>query len=92
MFENLPGGEIAAIGLEDITNGVQSTEALLLHIAAPRLRSHGLPIPTDHSLPTAAEELLYEKLVESLGDGAYMQYKALLRKLVSFQDSLDALR
>lgn len=92
MFEYLPGGEILEEGLRDLANGIQSHSALLLMIAGPRLRSHGFPIPQFSQASRAGEELLYLDLYAQYGTDAYPRYNALIQRLVSLENALDATR
>jgi hypothetical protein len=73
---------VISAGIRDLARGRESAEALLVSIAAPRLRSLGLdvadPIPQ-------AEERLYRLLAERHGDAAHSRYNGLVRRLVSFE-------
>jgi len=63
-------------------DGVESIEALLVSIGAPRLRQIGLGLAE----PMAdAEHRLYELLARDDPDGAHSRYNALVRRLVSFE-------
>ena len=42
---HLPGGDLVAKGLEDLASTRETVEALLVSIAATRLRSGGLSVP-----------------------------------------------
>ncbi len=86
MLEGLPGGEILRRGIEDLSRGVESKEALLVSIGAPRLRRLGFDIP-----PTIAEpeERLYALLARSDPDAAHSRYNALVRRLVSFERAAE---
>jgi hypothetical protein len=85
-FERLPGGDLVARGLEDLARSRETEEALLVSIAAPRLRSLGLPVAAP--LPDA-EHRLYERLAEEDPDSAHSRYNALLRRLTSFESALE---
>ncbi len=87
LFSGLPGEEFAHAGLEDRAAGRESVAALLMEIAAPRLRTIGCGGPVGRELD--AELRLYRLLVRMHGDDAYGQYNALLRRLVSFERALD---
>ena len=41
-FEHLPGGDLVAKGLQDLAASTVTVEALLVSIAAPRLRGMGV--------------------------------------------------
>lgn len=81
-LKSLPGADLVQRGVADLDTGVESTEALLVSIGAPRLRSVGIefasPIPDpDHKL--------YLRLAQEKGNGAHSAYNALIRRLVSFE-------
>ena len=77
----LPGEELVERGLRDLAAGVESIEALLVSIGAPRLRRLGLNIE-----PLAAPEArLYRLLADTNGNAAHSRYNALVRRLVSFE-------
>ena len=79
---NLPGAELIEAGLADLATGTETDEALLVSIAAPRLRALGFEVPP----PFADAELrLYHRLAARHGAGAHARYNALVRRLVSFQ-------
>lgn len=83
----LPGNELIGKGLRDLDSGIVSNESLLVMIGAARLRAIGLNVGeklTDHP-----ERNLYERLVESDGDGAHSSYNALIRRLVSFERAAE---
>ncbi len=69
-------------GLDDLEQGIESAESLLVSIGASRLRRAGLVIVAP--LPMA-EERLYLLLRERYGDAAHSRYNALVRRLVSFE-------
>lgn len=89
-FEGLPGAELVLRGLEDLARGVESDEALLVAIGAPRLRFNGVPVPVD--VPDTPELRLYERLGRAHGLDAHAHYNALIRRLVSFERSLESRR
>ena len=92
MFEHLPGGEILEDGLRDLADGRKSRATLLLMIAGPRLRGHGFAIPTPPPGSRSCEEILYLDLCEEHGRDAYPRYNALIQRLVSLENALDATR
>ena len=85
-FEHLPGGDLVAKGLEDLTRSSVTVEALLVSIAAPRLRDLGILVAAP--LPDA-EHQLYERLAREDPDSAHSRYNALLRRLTSFESALE---
>lgn len=84
---SLPGQELVLKGLEDLARGEESIEALLVSIGAPRLRQAGIEVPEPLASP---EHRLYGRLAEEYGDAAHGRYKALVRRLVSFERAADA--
>ena len=84
----LPGHELVLRGLEDLAAGIESDEALLVSIGAPRLRQAGIDVPEAFASP---EHRLYERLAAEDADAAHSRYNALVRRLVSFERAADAL-
>lgn len=84
-----PGGELIAKGLADILAGETDTiESLLVMIGAERLRRAGIDVPAvDRPSP---EHALYAALADS--PNAHSRYNALLRRLVSFEHSVECAR
>jgi len=72
-------------GLRDIENGVESIEALLVQVGAPRLQALGFDVP--HT--TLPEHKLYDKLAAENPDTAHSRYNALLRRLTSFERAAE---
>lgn len=91
MFDQLPGGDILTDGLRDLASGVVSESGLLLLAAEPRLKSRGIQLPEHVTRPAIPEHELYQLLVREHGEEAYRHYRALLRRLVSLENALDAL-
>ncbi len=87
-LSQLPGGALVVKGLDDLARGRQTIESHLVAIAATRLRSLGLDVPSD--VPRESELLLYRKLRDDGTPDAYSRYNALLRELVSFGRALEA--
>jgi hypothetical protein len=85
-LEHLPGGDLVERGLKDLEDSRDSVEALLVSIAAGRLRGAGLPV--GRALPDP-EHRLYEKLAEADPDSAHSRFNALLRRLTSFESALE---
>lgn len=82
----LPGAELIQKGLEDLRDGEESIEALLVSIGAPRLRSLGLRIPKVVDNP---ERRLYDRLAAEDSDSAHSRYNALIRRLVSYERAAE---
>jgi len=85
----LPGSELVTAGLKALESGQESVEALLVAIGAPRLRRLGLSVPPDPRLPAEPELRLYRLLCRLEGKGAYSRYNSLIRRLISFEKSLE---
>jgi hypothetical protein len=77
----VPGCDLVAAGLADLSAGRESPPALLVSMAAPRLQQLGIPVPTPLADP---EERLYLRLAAQHGDAAHGRYNALVREMVSF--------
>jgi hypothetical protein len=86
-YAGLPGHDLVQTGLSDLARGVESVEALLVSIGAPRLRRLGLDVP-ESPFPSP-EHRLYERLRQDDPDGAHSRYNALLRRLVSFERAAE---
>jgi hypothetical protein len=84
---SLPGHELVLAGLDDLARGIESQEALLVSIGAPRLRAAGIDVaePFDD-----AEHRLYDRLAAEDPDSAHGRYNALVRRLVSFERAVEA--
>jgi hypothetical protein len=85
-FSHLPGGDLVAKGLQDIAGSSETAEALLVSIAAPRLRALGITVAEPLR---DAEHRLYERLAREDPDSAHSRYNALLRRLTSFESALE---
>ena len=72
--------------MRDLERGVESVEALLASIGAPRLRALGFDIRSPFP---DAELRLYERLRGEDGDAAHSRYNALIRRLVSFERAAE---
>jgi hypothetical protein len=83
----LPGADLVEKGIDDLSRGVESAEALLVSIGAPRLRSRaGIDVTGDIEDP---ERRLYALLAETDPDSAHSRYNALIRRLVSFERAAE---
>jgi hypothetical protein len=85
-YLHLPGGDLVAKGLEDLARPSETVEALLVSIAAARLRQSGVPVAAPFP---DAEHRLYELLAREDSDSAHSRYNALLRRLTSFESALE---
>lgn len=84
--EGFPGGDLVRRGMDDLARGEETLEALVVSIGASRLRAAGLSLPRSYPDP---EMRLYQLLAERFGDDAHSRYNALIRRLVSFERSLE---
>lgn len=81
-METLPGGEIVTRGLDDLRRKVESAQALLVSMAATRLRGLGIAVPD--RVIASPEPKLYRLLASRYGAGAHSKYNAWRRRLSSF--------
>ncbi len=88
-MRDLPGGDLVEAGLADLERGVESVEALLVSIGAPRLTALGLDVSSAFDAP---EKRLYERLRAEDADAAHSRYNALIRRLVSFERAAECAR
>ena len=84
----LPGQELVEQGLADIEKCKLTDCALLVLIAAPRLKSLGIQVP-EMRFPQPIEHLLYEQLEERFGTDAHSHYNSLLRRMGSYAHALE---
>src|SRR5688572_8437224 len=89
ISDALPGADLIRKGLADLDNGVESIEALLVLVGAPRLRRLGFDVADTPYFP---EDRLYAALARVHGDGAHSQYNALIRRLVSFERAAERMK
>ena len=89
-MSSLPANDLIVTGIEDLQCNRESIPALLVAIGAPKLRSLGLDVP--ENLPSNPEHRLYDLLSASEPDSAHSKYNALIRKLVSFERALAAVK
>jgi hypothetical protein len=78
----VPGSELIGAGLRDLADRRESDAALLVSMAAPRLRLLGLRVPVVLRDPEAR---LFVRLAELHGDAAHTRYNAAVRRVVAFQ-------
>jgi hypothetical protein len=77
---SFPGHELVSVGLADLAAGRESESALLVAMAAPRLRALGFHVPPGGGAQPSHR--LYELLTAS--EGAHSRYNALVGRVVSF--------
>lgn len=87
----LPGHDLVERGLADLAREQITECALLVLIAAPRLRRLGIAVPARLS-DRPSEHVLYERLEERLGPAAHSHYNSLLRRIVSYAQALESER
>jgi hypothetical protein len=85
-YAHLPGGDQVEKGLVDLAEGRETVEALLVSIAATRLRNGGIDVPPAID---DAEHRLYARLAREDADSAHSRYNALLGRLTSFENALE---
>lgn len=85
----VPGSDLIAAGLEDLSRGVHSIPALLVSIGAPRLKRLGYHAPNPIQDP---ERRLYDLLRQADPDSAHSRYNALVRRLVSFERTAECVK
>jgi hypothetical protein len=85
-FQHLPGGDLVTKGLLDLAGARVTVEALLVSIAAPRLRDLGVMVAAPLPDP---EHRLYERLASEDPDSAHSRYNALIRRLTAFESALE---
>jgi hypothetical protein len=78
---DLPGYELVSAGLADLAAGRESESAMLVAMAASRLRALGYDVPS--SGVERPSHRLYELLSESDQD-VHSRYNALVARMVSF--------
>jgi len=86
-MDGLTGADLIERGLVDLANGLESIEALLVSIGAPRLGHLGVPVP--NTTPANPERRLYDLLAREDADAAHARYNALIRRLVSYERALE---
>lgn len=86
--ETLPGGELISQGIADFTAARCTVPACLVGIARTRLTRAGLIAASAVNPIPEPERQLY-RLLRAEGGDAYSRYNALLRELISFEQSLD---
>jgi hypothetical protein len=78
---DFPGHDLVSAGLADLAAGRESESAMLVAMAAPRLRAVGYEVPP--SGVDRPSHRLYELLSES-GQDTHSRYNALVGRMVSF--------
>lgn len=78
---SFPGHELVLVGLEDLAAGRETEAALVVAMAAPRLRALGIEVPAGGG--SSPSHRLYELLSQS-DAGAHGRYNALVGRIASF--------
>jgi hypothetical protein len=89
QWAELPGADVVLAGIADANAGLETANALLVAIAAPRLAALGVPVPDRCRNRVDAELALYAALGRADIADPYSMYNALLRELVSFTRALE---
>ena len=87
---DLPARDTVARGLADLADGRLTQEALLVAIVSDRLRDAGIDVPV--TVPDRPKDRLWELLERDVGPDAHGRYNALVGRLLSFADALEAHR
>jgi hypothetical protein len=88
----LPGADLIRKGLADLEGGVESVEALLVLVGAPRLRELGFDVIDTLPRTDYPEHRLYDLLAKEDDDGVHSRYNALIRRLVSFERAAECVK
>jgi hypothetical protein len=83
-LDDLPGADLVRQGIDDLEHGDDTVAAALTRMAAPRLRSIGLDIPSPTEDDPPAGHRLYELLAAGDAATAHSRYNALVARMVSF--------
>lgn len=89
ISDALPGADLIRKGLADLQRGVESIEALLVLVGAPRLRELGVDVVDTLPRTDYPEHRLYDLLAKEDDDGVHSRYNALIRRLVSFERAAE---
>lgn len=88
-LQRFPGGSLVVKGLADLDLGLRTQEALLVLVAATRLRNLGFEIPGTLVVTGYPEHALYTLIEGEEGRGAHSAYNALIQKIVSFAQAYE---
>jgi hypothetical protein len=84
VASDLPGGELVAQGLHDLRAGRESDAALVVALAATRLRELGFDVPASADRSGEPPNHRLYSLLALTDPDPYSRYNALLRRLHSF--------
>lgn len=88
-WTDLPGAELVLAGVADLDRGQLTPNALLVLVAADRLRATGLVVPTSPSSPDP-EGALYRALSADDDATAHPRYLSHIRRLDSFARAAES--
>jgi len=88
--ESLPGADLVEQGLIDLRAGRRTSDAMLVAMAAPRLRECGIKVPETAAKQPSHE--LYDLLAEGDAAGAHSRYNALVGRVISFVRATERAR
>lgn len=91
-FTGLPGEELIRQGILDSAIGKESVFSLLVAVGYPRLHGLGVEIPGIETFLDSPEHHLYRLLFDETPRESYSRYNAFIRRLVSFERSLEGLQ
>lgn len=81
VSKSLPGHDLVSAGIADLAAGRETEAALLVAMAAPRLRAIGIEVPAGGG--ECPSHRLYEVLTRT-EQGAHSRYNALVGRMTSF--------
>ena len=87
LSSNLPGADLIESGIASLERGEHTIEALLVALAAARLRALGLNVPQAADGIRAPNLALYAAVRN--GGGDHFDYNALLGRLSSFANAAE---
>jgi len=82
-LDGLPGAELVTAGIDDLLAERDTAVAALVSMAAPRLRTAGVHVPSRRFAGQPSHRL-YELLAQSDPTTAHARYNALVARIVSF--------
>ena len=88
-LSSIPGNELVSVGITDLAAGRETEAAMLVAMAAPRLRAVGVDVP--ETTITDPSHCLYG-MIDSTEDKAHSYYNALIGRMVSFARTLEHAR
>ncbi|MEK6229475.1 MAG: hypothetical protein AABM31_09155 [Actinomycetota bacterium] len=86
----LPGADLVERGLDDLRRSRHTSHAMLVAMAAPRLRACGIEVPEAEVARPSHE--LYDLLAKDDPAGAHSRYNALAARMVSYVRAAERAR